>query len=126
MLFAAWIAWETKTVVSRFNESKWIGLIIYTLLIIGVTIVPIVLLLKDSPIVVFIIRSIATIFAAKMVVVLLFVPKIYLVLFGQVSPQRLQLETREFIKKQTDKKLSSTSMINSKMSNMSALTNSAE
>lgn len=79
MLYGALLAFQTRDVaIPALNDSKQIGLAIYTSAMIAVVIVPIdMFVLQDSQVATsFILTSFATFFAFTSMLLILFVPKV--------------------------------------------------
>ncbi|KAJ3300660.1 hypothetical protein HK104_008594 [Borealophlyctis nickersoniae] len=83
LIVGVWVTIQTRNVPSAFNESRYIGLALYNWLFIGVILQIILRVTNASPDAAFVIQALSIILTAGGAVLLLFIPKIILVLTGQ-------------------------------------------
>ena len=80
-IFGCFLAWETRTVdIPALNDSKYIGMSVYNVVIMCVIGVPISYILSDDQDASYIIISIFIIFCTTGTLCLVFVPKVSMVL----------------------------------------------
>jgi len=77
ILYGAQLAWKTRNLSGRFNESKYIFLAIYTFLIVGLFMIPVYFLIQE-PVALAIIAFIALTLVVNTTIGLIFVPKFLL------------------------------------------------
>eukprot|EP00743_Colponemidia_sp_Colp-15_P002962 GILK01003204.1.p1 GENE.GILK01003204.1~~GILK01003204.1.p1 ORF type:complete len:853 (-),score=95.15 GILK01003204.1:498-3056(-) len=81
ILYGAYLSFITRNAVSEYNESKYIGASIYSILFVGVIVIPLVwLVVTTLPNAVLILECMGILVGTSGVVLLLFVPKIYNIL----------------------------------------------
>lgn len=86
MIIGAFLAFETRNVHSKFNESKYIGFAVYNIALIAVVIVPLSSVSEVSLNIRFIIRSIGILLIPAVTILTLFVPKVIHILFPSTVP----------------------------------------
>nr|XP_006823238.1 PREDICTED: gamma-aminobutyric acid type B receptor subunit 2-like [Saccoglossus kowalevskii] len=87
MLLGAFLAWETRTVsISILNDSHYIGICIYNVVLLSVLGAPLAYLLRSQPKISYIITSAFVIVGTTVTQCLVFVPKIIAYKDGQVIP----------------------------------------
>ncbi|KAJ3091755.1 hypothetical protein HK102_013522 [Quaeritorhiza haematococci] len=88
LLFGSFLSYKTRNVHSTFNESRYIGYSMYNLTLCGGVLLPIYLYIGEGPgwvVRTYIIRSLATLFAITACMIILFGPKVYLVLWKSIA-----------------------------------------
>ena len=77
LLWGVYLCVVTRNNPSAFNESKYIAISLYNLLLVGVFVFPLVYILQQTPDVEFVLKSAAVLLTTTTVLSLLFIPKFY-------------------------------------------------
>jgi hypothetical protein len=72
-----YLTWRVRSVPKEFNESKTIGVAVYTVAIVAVIAIPIIVTLGNIPTAVFLIKSLAVWLCVTASLLILFVPKLW-------------------------------------------------
>ncbi|KAK2140805.1 hypothetical protein LSH36_1241g00020 [Paralvinella palmiformis] len=76
LIFGCFLAWETRQVsIPALNDSKYIGMSVYNVVIICVTAVPISFIMNDKPDQAYLVISLLIMFCTTITLCLVFVPK---------------------------------------------------
>ena len=91
LLFGVYMAWETRHVkIPVLNDSQYIGMNIYNVVLMSVTVVALSSILTDRPTLSYAVVSALIILSTTGLLSLLFLPKVYdLALFSQPSHPKL-------------------------------------
>jgi len=81
LCYGAYLAFLTRKVASAFNESQYIAVCIYNILVCGILILPIVFIEDVGFTVSFYIRGFGALFCCFFVLLALFGPKLYVIFF---------------------------------------------
>ena len=77
LLFGVFLAWETRKVkVAALNDSRYIGMSVYNVVILSVIGVPVSMVIEDSQNAAFAMTALLIIFCTTVTVCLVFVPKV--------------------------------------------------
>jgi hypothetical protein len=93
MVGAAFMAFKTRNVPSAFDESAHIANAIFLLIFFAVIIVPLDILIQDSPNAAIIIQGIGQCFLGIMLLVVLFGPKLYYIASGRANDKKMLAAT---------------------------------
>lgn len=78
LVFGSYMAWETRNVsIPALNDSRYIGLSVYNVVVMSVIVVILSNILSDEPILAVILESLCTLVSTTLVICFLFVPKVY-------------------------------------------------
>jgi hypothetical protein len=78
LLFGSYMAWETRNVtIPALNDSRYIGLSVYNVVVMSVIVVVLSNILSDKPTLAVILESLCTLVSTTLVICFLFVPKVY-------------------------------------------------
>ncbi|KAM9951146.1 hypothetical protein ACTFIT_012252 [Dictyostelium discoideum] len=83
ILFGVFLAFKTRNVVDSLNESKPITLALYNLTFVMVVAIALGFILRDNPIAIIVIQTIAILLGFTVTVSVLFLPKVWMILSGQ-------------------------------------------
>jgi gamma-aminobutyric acid type B receptor len=76
-VFGCFLAWETRQVsIAALNDSKYIGMSVYNVVIMCVSGVPITFIIKDRPDAAYLIIALFIIFCTTITLCLVFAPKV--------------------------------------------------
>lgn len=92
-----YLTWRVRNVPKEFNESKTIGVAVYTVAIVAVIAIPIIVTLGNLPTAVFLIKALAVWLSVTASLLILFVPKLWAptVLVGGQTPSEAMKSARE-------------------------------
>ena len=79
--FGAFLAFKTRNVSSAFNESKFIAVCMYNMIVLGCLILPVIYISQAGFFTIFDLRSIGTIACATFILFALFGSKLYIIFF---------------------------------------------
>ncbi|KAK5583441.1 hypothetical protein RB653_005035 [Dictyostelium firmibasis] len=83
ILFGVFLAFKTRNVVDSLNESKPITLALYNLTFVMVVAIALGFILRDNPIAIIVIQTIAILLGFTVTVSVLFLPKVWMIISGQ-------------------------------------------
>ncbi len=102
LLFGMYMAWETRRVkIPVLNDSQYIGMNIYNVVLMSVTVVALSNILNDRPTLSYAVVSALIWFSTTSMLCLLFLPKVSRPLLASGVPCRFLSETGEFEDKYT-------------------------
>lgn len=102
LAYGAFLAFKTRQVSSAFSESRYIGVCIYNMLVLGVVTIPVAYIAAAGFFTIFFVRAIAILLCTTFVLLVLFGNKIYIIFY---RPDKNSLE---YIKTFRNKKVHST------------------
>ena len=88
-IFGCFLAWETRSVsIPALNDSKYVGMSVYNVVIMCVSGVPISFIIQDRQDAAYLITGIFVIFCTTITLMLVFVPKVRTTLYHLLCTHR--------------------------------------